>query len=65
MRRIGLAGVLALGLVLAPLAAEAQQSAKIPRRGYLVLGPLSETPTPERAAFLAGLHELGWIEDVR
>src|SRR5215510_3603740 len=46
----------------APLAAGAQQPAKIPRLGYLVLAPLSETPSPERAAFLAGLQELGWIE---
>jgi ABC-type uncharacterized transport system substrate-binding protein len=62
MRRIGLAVVLALGVTLAPLAGEAQQAAKIPRLGYLVLPPLSETPSPERAAFLAGLRELGWID---
>jgi len=37
-------------------------AAKIPRLGYLVLAPLTETPSPERAAFLAGLRELGWIE---
>jgi ABC-type uncharacterized transport system substrate-binding protein len=30
--------------------------------GYLVLAPLSETPSPERTAFLAGLRALGWIE---
>jgi hypothetical protein len=35
--RIGV--VLALGLMLAPLAAETQQAAKIPRLGYLVLAP--------------------------
>ncbi len=62
MRRIGRAIVLTVGLTLAPLAAEAQQAAKIPRLGYLVLAPLSETPSPERAAFLAGLRELGWLE---
>jgi putative tryptophan/tyrosine transport system substrate-binding protein len=62
MRLIGLAVVLAVGLFVAPLSAEAQQPAKIPRLGYLVLAPLSETPSPERAAFLAGLRELGWIE---
>ncbi len=62
MRLIGLAVVLALSLTLAPLAAEAQRAAKIPHLGYLVLAPLSETPSPERAAFLAGLRELGWIE---
>ena len=62
MRLIGLAVVLTVSLILAPFATEAQQPAKIPRLGYLVLAPLSETPSPERAAFLAGLRELGWIE---
>jgi len=61
MRRIGLAVVLVLSLILAP-PAEAQQPAKVPRLGYLVLAPLSKTPSPERAAFLAGLRDLGWIE---
>jgi putative ABC transport system substrate-binding protein len=59
---IRLAVILAVSLTLAPLAVEAQQPAKIPRLGYLVLAPLSERPSPERAAFLAGLRELGWIE---
>jgi putative ABC transport system substrate-binding protein len=49
-------------ILTSPLAAGGQQPAKIPRLGYLVLAPLSETPSPERAAFLAGLRELGWIE---
>src|SRR2546425_4781484 len=62
MRLIGLAVVLAVSLILAPLAGEAQQPTKIRQVGYLVLAPLSETPSPERAAFLAGLRELGWIE---
>src|SRR2546428_7640603 len=56
-----LAVILTIGLALAA-PAEAQQPANIPRLGYLVLAPLSETPSPERAAFLAGLRELGWIE---
>ena len=62
MRRIGLAVIFALSLNLAPLAAEAQSSTTIPRIGYLVLSPLSEAPSPERAAFLDGLRELGWVE---
>ena len=37
MRLIGLAVVLAVSLTLAPLAAEAQQAAKIPRIGYLTV----------------------------
>jgi len=61
MRLIGLAVVLALGLVLAPLAAEAQQAAKLPTIGFLG----ASTPAAMRdwvAAFVGGLHELGWIE---
>src|SRR5262245_51948340 len=62
MRRIGLAVVVAVGVILAPVIAETQPAGKAPRIGYLVLPPLSETPSPERAAFVAGLRELGWIE---
>src|SRR5437899_11408365 len=61
MRVIGLAVVFILRLAFAS-AVETQQPAKIPRLGYLVVAPLSKTPSPERAAFLAGLLELGWIE---
>src|SRR3989475_7738015 len=61
MRLIGLAVAFAVSVALAP-PAEAQQPAKIPRLGYLVVAPLSDTPSPERAAFLTGLRELGWIE---
>ena len=61
MRRIGLAVAFSVSVALAP-PAEAQQPAKIPRLGYLVVAPLSDTPSPERAAFLTGLRELGWIE---
>jgi putative ABC transport system substrate-binding protein len=43
-------------LLAAPLAAEAQQAAKIPRIGYLV-GNLAL-----RDAFLQGLHDLGYEE---
>ncbi len=59
---IGFAVVLALSLILVPLAADAQPRARIPQLGYLGLAPLSESPSPERAAFLAGLRELGWID---
>src|SRR5262249_34278438 len=58
MRRIGLAVVLALCLVLAPLAAEAQQAAKISRIGYL-----ATNPTPHfQEAFRQGLRNLGYVE---
>jgi hypothetical protein len=35
MRRVGLAVVLAVGLTLAPHAADAQQAGRMPRTGYL------------------------------
>jgi len=60
MRRIGLALAFALTL-LAPLVVEAQQAAKVPRIGYLVLSPLVDPPSAERQAFLTGLRELGYV----
>ena len=59
MRRIGLAVVLALGLTLAPLTAEAQQPAKVYRIGYLA--PWSTDSLPAQS-FRQGLHELGYVE---
>jgi len=53
---------LGLGILAAPLAAHGQPPAKIPRIGYLVLAPLTDPPSPERAAFLEGLRELGYVE---
>jgi putative ABC transport system substrate-binding protein len=43
-----------------PLAARAQQSAKVPRIGFLFYG--SPGPAPEIDAFRQGLHEHGYIE---
>jgi len=59
MRRIGL--VLALGLFLAPLAAEGQQPAKIPLIGYVG----NSTPSLEPkllSAFRDGLRDFGYVE---
>jgi len=41
--------------------AEAQRPDKLPRIGYLVLSPLADPPSAERAAFLDGLKELGYV----
>src|SRR6266436_1285278 len=60
MRLIGLV-ILAFSLILAPLAAEAQRSGRIPRIGYLSNGNPAKVST-EREAFRRGLRELGWIE---
>jgi putative tryptophan/tyrosine transport system substrate-binding protein len=52
---------LAVVIVCAP-GAEAQRSAdKAPRIGYLVVSPLADPPSAERAAFLDGLRELGYV----
>jgi hypothetical protein len=61
MRRIGLAVMLTVGLILASLAADAQSPDKVPRIGYLVLSPLVDPPSAERQAFLLGLRELGYV----
>jgi len=53
-------GTLAGGLLAAPVAAEAQQAAKIPRIGFLA-GSLAANPhLPE--AFRHGLRDLGYVE---
>jgi putative ABC transport system substrate-binding protein len=61
MRLIGLAVVLTLSLVFVPLAAEAQQSTKIPRIGLLGGGSAS-TNAARTDAFRRGLRELGYVE---
>lgn len=61
MRQIGIVILLAFSLLPVPLAGEAQQAGKVPRIGYLVLSPLSDVPSSERAAFLDGLRALGWV----
>jgi putative ABC transport system substrate-binding protein len=60
MRLIGLAVVLAVSLVLAPLVVEAQQTGKIARLGVLLFG--TPATDPNLAAFLSGLHDLGYVE---
>ena len=54
--------LVALGVLLSPLATEAQQPAKMPRIGYLGFG----LSTPENAAvyepFRQGLRDLGYVE---
>ena len=61
MRRIGLAVILALSFILAPLAGEAQQAEKVRRVGYLVGGAGGAYPHLVEA-FRQGLAELGWLE---
>jgi putative ABC transport system substrate-binding protein len=53
-------GTLAGGLLVAPLAAEAQQAAKIARIGYLSLNLAGNPHT--REAFRQGLRDLGYVE---
>ena len=40
----------------------AQKQEKMRRIGYLVLSPLTDKPSPERAAFIEGLRALGYVE---
>jgi putative ABC transport system substrate-binding protein len=58
-RRTFLAGTGAV-LLAAPLAAEAQQAAKVPRIGYLVTNLAANPHLPE--AFRQGLRDLGYVE---
>ena len=63
MRLIGLAVVLALSLILAPLAAEAQQAGKVYRIGWLNPGfPPRSAPSPTARALQQALRDLGYVE---
>jgi putative ABC transport system substrate-binding protein len=65
MRRIGLAVVLAvgiaLGLALAPLVGETQQTTKVTPIGYLS-GPSLSANAARIEAFRQGLRELSYVE---
>ena len=58
-RRAFISGITG-GLLAAPLAAEAQQAAKIPRIGYLA-NRLAANPD-QQGAFLQGLRDLGYVD---
>ena len=53
-------GTLAAGLLAAPLAAEGQQAAKIPRIAFLSSTSPENSPTTD--AFRQGLRDLGYVE---
>jgi putative ABC transport system substrate-binding protein len=57
MPRCTLGLILALTMLVALLAAEAQPADKVPRLGYL-----GDTPGPYAEAFRQGLRELGYME---
>ena len=59
--RAARATALTIGLLVAPLAAEAQPSSDIPRIGYLSLN-LTAGDTRPREAFFQGLRDLGYVE---
>jgi len=60
MRLIGLAVILAVSVLHAPLATDAQSAAKIARIGWLGSHPGGNALYPE--AFLQELHDLGYVE---
>ena len=64
MRTSGLTGqgIVALGLLIAPLAAEAQQAGKVYRVGFLSAGQITPETAPIYEAFRAGLRERGYVE---
>jgi len=62
LRTIGLIGILALGLLAGPLPAEAQQTGKVYRIGFLDYRLRSTTTDPRFVALRQGLRELGYVE---
>ena len=55
-------GAMSVGLIAAPLVAEAQPARKVPRVGVLVQTAPPPAPDPLLAAFRQGLRNLGYIE---
>jgi putative tryptophan/tyrosine transport system substrate-binding protein len=62
LRALGLMLTFALGLLVAPLTAEAQQPTKVHRIGWLYPGLSRPEPHPFLEAFRQGLRELGYVE---
>jgi len=61
MRLVGLAVILTLGLILAPLAVEAQEAGKVYRIGVLASSTEANFE-PSVKVFREALHAAGWIE---
>jgi putative ABC transport system substrate-binding protein len=61
-RRLKLLMILALGLLLASLLAEAQSAGKVPRIGVLMQGVPPGAPGDELDVFRQGLRDLGYVE---
>src|SRR5262245_16283745 len=61
IRGVTLGAGLAVSLLVAPLAADAQQAGKVPRIGFLSLTSPSDRPSL-LGAFRQRLRELGWVE---
>jgi putative ABC transport system substrate-binding protein len=61
MERRAFLGVIAGGILAAPIAGDAQEAGKIPRVGFL--GPRTRADArPFSDAFLRGLRDLGWVD---
>jgi len=54
--------LVATGLSVCAPPVAAQRPGQVPRIGYLVVSPLTPTPSPERQAFLDGLRDLGYVD---
>ena len=50
------------GALCSPFRSFAQSQSRLPRIGYLSFAPITDAPSPERAAFLDGLRDLGYID---
>ncbi len=62
LRTIALIGILVLGLLAAPLPAEAQKAGKVYRIGFLRTGSGSPTTSPSYMGLGQELRELGYVE---
>jgi ABC-type uncharacterized transport system substrate-binding protein len=62
LKIIGVIVTITLSILAAPLAADAQPPAKVPRIGWLSSGPPLSEERRQQLPFVQGLRDLGWIE---
>ena len=62
VKTFSLITLLALSLGYSPMGSCAAQPGKVYRIGYLALTPITDSPSPQRAAFLRAMEKLGYVQ---
>ncbi|HET7238551.1 MAG TPA: ABC transporter substrate binding protein, partial [Terrimicrobiaceae bacterium] len=62
MKTLSLITLLAFSLGYSPIGWCGAQPGKVYRIGYLALTPITDNPSPQRAAFLRAMEKLGYVQ---